>query len=92
MADFAIIAKSKLGIEGDMMEFEQWVDRAVQAGHLSSLEPFFRKDFRALGSGAVVLETARSRSLSRTLRGTSAVSRELMVHYLDRWKQSGFLR
>lgn len=90
--DFAEIAMLELGLrQSSMIDFDDWVVRVVKAGSVPSLERFFRGHFRVLAGGSVVLTTDRARSVSRTLRGTSAISKDLLIKYIDRWKNDGFL-
>ncbi|KAI1335918.1 hypothetical protein F5Y15DRAFT_396198 [Xylariaceae sp. FL0016] len=89
--DFTAIAVRELGIEGPLVEFDQWLEQAAAKGLVTSLRPFFQLDFRALGSGDVVLETGRAQSMSRTLRGTSGISADLIREYIGRWRNEKFL-
>ncbi|KAI1495529.1 hypothetical protein F5X99DRAFT_124000 [Biscogniauxia marginata] len=89
--DFVTIAATELGIGNNLISFDEWLGRVNRAGCFPSLETFFKDDFLALGTGSVVLGTDHMRSVSRTLRGTSSVGRDLMVKYIDRWKRAGFL-
>ena len=90
-ADFTALARAELGITRPLVEYDAWVDEAAAAGTLGSLEPFFRHEFRALGPGALVLDTRRALTFSRTLRGSSAVGHGLLARYFARWRRLGFL-
>ncbi|KAI0597593.1 hypothetical protein F4775DRAFT_559798 [Biscogniauxia sp. FL1348] len=89
--DFVTIAAAELGIGNKLVTFDEWLEKVKRAGCFPSLETFFRDEFRALGTGSVILATDRMRSVSRTLRGTSSVGKDLLVQYIDRWKEAGFL-
>lgn len=80
-----------LGLEKERIPFEAWLDRLPANSHMASLMDFFKSDFEALASGGVVLGTPVTRAASIHLRGSGAISNELIVEYLRRWKLSGFL-
>ncbi|KAI5919290.1 hypothetical protein F4810DRAFT_688020 [Camillea tinctor] len=89
--DFVTIAAAELGIGNNLVSFDEWLEKVKKAGCFPSLEAFFKDEFRALGTGSVILATDRMRSVSQTLRGTSSVEKDLLVQYIDRWKKAGFL-
>ncbi|KUI69010.1 putative polyketide synthase 29 [Cytospora mali] len=91
--DFVSIARSEMGMSdtSTVVGFDEWVDQVTKAGCAPSLVPFFRHHFQALASGSVILGTTRARRSSRTLRGISAISKDLMAKYIGRWKKAGFL-
>ena len=91
VADLAALARAELGIARPPVEYDAWVNEAAAAGALGSLEPFFRRDFRALGTGALVLDTRRALAFSRTLRGSSTIDHGLLARYFARWRRLGFL-
>lgn len=72
-----------------LMPFDEWLQRANDLGAIDYLSEFFRDDFRELALGTVILDTSKSRGVSRTLRGSSGLGRELLLEYVRRWKQQG---
>ncbi|KAI1368188.1 hypothetical protein F5Y08DRAFT_335962 [Xylaria arbuscula] len=72
--------------------FEQWLQRAAEAGEVRSLETFYRDHFRELAGGAVMLDTVKARRISKCLVGSSALERKLFIEYVHRWQRDGFLR
>ena len=72
--------------------FDQWLDKARNSGTLQSLERFFSEHFRELAHGAVTLDTHKSTAVSAVLRGSSSISNELSVRYIERWRKEGFLQ
>lgn len=72
--------------------FDQWLDKALKAGSLQSLEAFFSEHFRELAHGAVTLDTRKSTSLSEVLRESSGISEDLLIRYIERWRKEGFLQ
>jgi hypothetical protein len=61
-------------------------------GFMQPLLPFLREEFQVLSSGGVVLDTARARRVSRSLRGCNGVSIELLDLYLESWRRERFLQ
>lgn len=55
------------------------------------LADFFKQDFQHMSGGNVILDTARARAISPTLRGMDAVNGELVACYVDQWRRMGFL-
>lgn len=92
--DFITITRSAMGMceTSVVVSFDDWIDRVAKAGCAPSLDHFFRHHFSALASGSVVLDTSRTRRPSRTLRGTSAVGKDLLAKYIERWVEFGFLK
>lgn len=89
---FTIMGR-ELGLSSPtMIPFEQWLKRAVEAGAIRSLEGFFQDHFLELGAGGVILDTAKSRALSKTLTGSGGLGRELIAEYIRRWRRDGFLK
>ncbi|KAI9150310.1 Adenylate-forming reductase [Paramyrothecium foliicola] len=88
--DIMTIMAYELGIaDKGLMPFEEWQQKAAELGLIESLSDFFGDHFRALALGSVILDTTKARAASGTLRGSSGVSRDLIVEYLERWKEQG---
>ena len=80
----------ELGIaDKGLIPFEEWHRRAAELGLIESLSDFFGDHFRALALGEVILDTTKARAASGTLRGSSGVSRDLIIEYLRRWREQG---
>ena len=94
MHDFGVIASRELGLDciHNSVSYDEWRGRVEKAGCILSLEDFFRNDFLPMASGELILDTQRSREVSRTLRGVTGVGKELIVDYINRWKEAGFLK
>ncbi|KAI0512932.1 hypothetical protein F5B22DRAFT_648285 [Xylaria bambusicola] len=75
-----------------MISFDQWLQRASEAGEIRSLESFYRDHFRELAGGAVRLDTIEARRISKCLLGSRAIEKELIIEYVRRWQRDGFLR
>ncbi|KAI1372051.1 hypothetical protein F4677DRAFT_456836 [Hypoxylon crocopeplum] len=75
-----------------MIPFEKWLQQATEAGAIRSLESFFKDHFRDLAVGDVILDTMKSRAVSKTLTGSGGLGRELIGEYLRRWRCDGFLK
>ena len=91
----------------DTLEWEAWLasvqklgnqiddsvpQTPVDANPCIKILDFLQQDFLRLGTGGVVLDLAKARSYSRTLRNSQAISDELIQLYLDGWKGQGWLR
>lgn len=79
------------------VEFEEWtrlVSEETSANHDSGtdvLMDFLLKEFQRISAGGVVLDTARARGDSTTLRNADGVSAEIIAKYVKAWKKSGLL-
>ena len=88
--DIMTIMAYELGIaDNGLMPFDEWKRKAAELGVIESLSDFFGDHFRALALGSIVLDTTKARAASGTLRGSSALSRDLLVKYLERWTEQG---
>ena len=76
----------------DGIPFEQWLEKARRAGSLQSLEAFFSDHFRDLAHGAVTLDTQKARSISKELQEATSISRDVLIRYVERWRNEGFLQ
>ncbi|KAK4205574.1 hypothetical protein QBC40DRAFT_271190 [Triangularia verruculosa] len=97
MKDIIMIIGRELGAEpsrldGTLIPFEEWLDRGISSGAISaSLRGFFADDFRVLGQGKIVLDTALSRLVSKTLASEGGVAKDVVEGYVRKWKATGFL-
>lgn len=91
MSALGAFVAEDLGLKEGSIPFEAWLERLAGSSHVASLMDFFKTDFEALASGSVVLGTPVARAASVHLRGSAAISKDLIVEYLRRWKISGFL-
>jgi hypothetical protein len=83
----------------NIVAFDEWVGRvrrfpgSVEADNPAGrLVDFLDTHFVRMSCGGLVLDTAKSREHSETLRREEAVSAELMRKYVRAWKDMGFLR
>jgi hypothetical protein len=84
---------------GNIVPFDEWVGRVRQfPGSVEADNPagrlveFLDRHFVRMSCGGLVLDTAKSREHSETLRCEEAVSTELVRKYIRAWKDVGFLR
>ncbi|GAP82675.2 putative L-aminoadipate-semialdehyde dehydrogenase large subunit [Rosellinia necatrix] len=74
-----------------VIPFDQWLERVTKSGEIRSLESFFKDHFHELAGGAVTLDTVKGRAMSKCLKGSGALEKELIIEYLQRWRHEGFL-
>ena len=93
---------SCMGISTVRAPFDEWL-RNVQAAveqhgteneqmELDMLSDFLERDFRRMATGKVILDTSRTRSVSRTLREVDGVTTEVVSKYVSEWRRNGTLR
>lgn len=93
-----ILAKKlKIGLS-KVLAIDVWLQRASSvAGSTKELEflihllPFLQEEFEALSGGGIVLDTARARNVSHSLRLCNGVGLDLLDLYLETWQKQGFL-
>jgi len=83
----------------NIVAFDEWVGRVRRfPGSMEADNPagrlveFLDRHFVRMSCGGLVLDTAKSREHSATLRREEAVSAELVRKYIRAWKEAGFLR
>lgn len=89
-----------IGLSPDaQIPYSEWLDRirAVSDDRMGDnpakkLLPFFEGDFEHMSGGDVIMDTAETRRVSKTLRQTGGVDEKLISKYVDMWKQLGFLQ
>lgn len=89
--DLRTIITEELRISNRVVSFNQWCTLIKQVEQATELAEFFRDDFEALACGSIVLDTSEARKVSKTLRGSSGVEKNLIRSYIHRWQRSGFL-
>ncbi|KAI1145783.1 hypothetical protein F4825DRAFT_442844 [Nemania diffusa] len=91
MQDVIAIMGDELGLARPYTRpLDEWIARATELGAIRSLEGFFADHYLDLAQGAVSLATDRARAVSQTLRGQSAVPKEMLVRYVRDWRREGF--
>jgi thioester reductase-like protein len=90
-ADLGAIATRELSLSGGIVPFDSWLQLLARRGDTPGLLDFFRNDFRDLANGSVKLGMRNGLSVSTSLRSSSGLSQSLMIEYIDRWRQTGFL-
>ena len=77
---------------GKRLPFPEWLDAMLAAkGSSQSLKDFFQDHFLHMSSGSLVLDTGAARTVSPTLKSTSAVDMATVDLYLNFWRKSEFL-
>ena len=90
--DVCTVIERNLGLSSKRLPYAEWLHQATTNGrHLENLPEFFRDHFLQMAGGSLVLDTARTRSISPTLRSVGGVDVETINRYLDAWKRQGFL-
>ncbi|KAF7592428.1 hypothetical protein BBP40_000276 [Aspergillus hancockii] len=83
--------------QANIIPYGEWVRRVRQCTLPTAQNPaiqlvdFFETDFLRMSCGGMILDTARSREHSVTLRTLGPIDRELVMKYIQAWKGSGFL-
>ncbi|KAF2280128.1 acetyl-CoA synthetase-like protein [Westerdykella ornata] len=91
MSDLGAFVVHELKLADKMIAFDAWLGRVSNTGYAASLLDFFRNDFQALANGDVILDTTVARSVSTHLRASGAISKDLIVEYIRRWREIGHL-
>ncbi|KAF2173929.1 hypothetical protein M409DRAFT_16197 [Zasmidium cellare ATCC 36951] len=89
-----------IGLAPDaQVPYSEWLDRirAVSDDRMGDnpakkLLAFFEGDFEHMSGGDVIMDTAETRRVSKTLRQTGGVDENLISKYVDMWKHLGFLQ
>ncbi|KAJ5604420.1 hypothetical protein N7510_009574 [Penicillium lagena] len=99
--DILDVFASCMDINTVRVPFNQWLSN-VQAAvehqgtedermELHMLSDFFEKNFQRMATGRVILDTSRTRAVSRTLREVDEVSTEVVSKYVSQWRRNGTL-
>ena len=95
--DVLMTLASELAIS-KLLPFGDWLDAAcsaadgsVDANPAKKLEDFFRRDFRRMAEGEVIMGTDKARAVSECLSRMDAVGKGTMKKYVEYWKGVGFL-
>ncbi|KAI1075860.1 hypothetical protein F5B20DRAFT_558202 [Whalleya microplaca] len=86
---------AELGFEREaFVSFDEWRRLAVAAAtdHVDLLMEFFAEHFLHMATGGVILDTARARQASETLRCAGPVETEVVKSYVREWKRIGLLK
>ncbi|KAJ5634594.1 type I iterative polyketide synthase [Penicillium herquei] len=93
----SILARA-LGLgQESIVPFSQWVDRvrgfrgSTTDNPALQLIDFFDYYFVPMSCGGLILDTTKSLQYSKTLRDQGPINEDLMMKYIARWKESGFL-
>ncbi|KAI0012724.1 hypothetical protein F4779DRAFT_530213 [Xylariaceae sp. FL0662B] len=80
--------------EAAFVDFDEWRALAVAAAtdHVDLLMEFFADHFLHMATGGVILDTARARRASETLRRAGPVETEVVRSYVREWKRIGLLK
>ena len=89
-----------IGLSPDaQVPYPEWVERirAVPDDRIADcpakkLLAFFEGDFEHMSGGDVIMDTAETRRVSKTLRQTGGVDEKLISKYVNTWKELGFLQ
>lgn len=92
-----LASKLKIG-SPSLLPIDAWLQRVSSMAEITKdleflvhLLPFLREEFEGLSSGGLVLDTARAREVSRSLRLCNGVGLKLLTLYLENWQKQGFL-
>jgi hypothetical protein len=85
--------------QANVIPYGQWLqqvrqcppDLAASENPAARLLGFFETEFLRMSCGGMILDTTHSREHSATLKGLGAIDRELVMKYIQAWKDSGFL-
>ena len=73
--------------------FTEWLEQVMAAKeNPPELIDFLKSHFLLVSTGALVLDTAQTRKISRTLRSTDAVNTGAIELYLEFWKSVELLK
>lgn len=82
----------------NIVPFEQFVERVRQYPGSTDVDnpagkivEFFDTHFVRMSCGGLILDTAKSREHSATLRDLGPVSKDLVMKYICAWQETGFL-
>ncbi|KFA73892.1 hypothetical protein S40288_00920 [Stachybotrys chartarum IBT 40288] len=75
-----------------MSRVRQFIGSAETDNPAKNLADFLEVHFERMSCGDLILDTAHSVAHSPTLKAEGAITKELLVKYVDYWKSVGFLR
>lgn len=74
------------------LPFSAWLDKVSSAKNNSQdLIEFFQDHFLHMATGNLILDTAKAREVSDTLKSTGTVDQSAVTAYLGFWKRIDFL-
>lgn len=100
--DVLDVFASSLGISPVNVPFDQWLRNVQAVVHehgteeermeYDMLADFLQNDFQRMATGSIILDTSRTRTVSRTLREVGEISQEVVAKYVGEWRRNGTLR
>ncbi|KAJ5608144.1 type I iterative polyketide synthase [Penicillium hordei] len=93
----AILARALDLEQKSIVPFTEWVNRvrgfrgSITDNPALQLIDFFEHYFVPMSCGGLVLDTTKSSQHSKTLQNQGPIDENLMMKYIARWKESGFL-
>ena len=97
--DMIVTLADALDVHRDgIIPFEEWADRvrrfpgSTTENPAGQLGDFYRDHFVRMSCGGLILDTAKTREHSVTLRKGEILSSALVMKFLSAWKASGFLK
>jgi hypothetical protein len=81
----------------NIIPFEEWIERvrqypgSVDDNPAMTLVEFLDLHFVRMSCGGLILDTARSKKHSNTLRNLGPVNSDVVTQYIRAWKEMGFL-
>jgi hypothetical protein len=92
-----VLARELEVASANIVPYEQWTDRVKRFRGSTKDNPalqlidFFDNYFVPMSCGGLMLDTARTWEVSKTLRNMGPIGSKLVKKYIATWKQSGFL-
>lgn len=75
------------------LSFTEWLGRVMAANESPpEVIGFLENHFLQVSTGGLILDTTRTRKISRALKSTNAVEIGTIEFYLDFWKSVGLLK
>lgn len=79
-----------------VIPFDQWLDKVrsiddVEKNPAGKVVKFLEEEFTSMASGAVVLDTVKSRGASRTLAASGGIGEGHIELYVKYWRSVGHL-
>ncbi|KAI9688877.1 MAG: putative NRPS-like protein biosynthetic cluster [Bathelium mastoideum] len=98
-SDVLSALREALGMQKEAkVNYSEWIakvkavpDERLRENPAKKLLDFFEADFEHLSDGGVILDTAETRKVSKTLQESTEVGRDLIKRYVQCWEGSGFL-
>ena len=85
--------------ETSFLPYSEWLARVlaipddrIDENPVKKLAGFFTGDFEHMAGGGIIMDTGKARKASQCLRGINAIDEDLVVAYVARWREAGFLK